>query len=69
MTDPTISISEKVKAYRKQNHLSQTEFGKLFGVSAQAVHKWENNACYPDITLLPKLANLIGCEINDFFKH
>ena len=69
MTDPTISISEKVKAYRKKNLLSQTEFGQLVGVSAQAVHKWENSACYPDITLLPKLANLLGCRIDDFFKH
>ena len=69
MTEPIISISEKVKAYRKENHLSQTEFGQLFGVSAQAVYKWENSACYPDITLLPKLADLIGCPIDDFFKH
>ncbi|MBQ7336959.1 MAG: helix-turn-helix transcriptional regulator [Clostridia bacterium] len=62
-----LTISEKIKDYRAQNRLSQGAFGQRVGVSAQAVSKWEKELCYPDITILPSLAALIGCSIGDFF--
>lgn len=68
MTNSTIVISEKIKDYRRKNHLSQTAFGKLLGVTAQSVCKWEHGTSYPDITLLPSLAHILGCQIDDFFK-
>ena len=69
MNNSTILISEKIKIYRQKNELSQTDFGKLMGVTPQAVSKWEHCDCYPDITLLPHLATIIGCQVNDFFKY
>ena len=63
-----ILISEKIRAYRQKNSLSQSDFGKLLGVSAQAVCKWENGICYPDITFLPHPARIIGCPIDEFFE-
>lgn len=63
-----ITISEKIKAYRKKNKLSQNDFGRLIGVSAQAVFKWEQNICYPDIIFLPRLARILECRIDDFFE-
>ncbi len=70
MTAPLyrIAIAEKIKAYRKENGLSQKDFGKLIGVSAQAVCKWEQNFCYPDIIFLPQLALILKCTIDDFFE-
>ena len=62
-----ITIAEKIKAYRKENRLSQKEFGRLIGVSAQAVCKWEQNICYPDIIFLPHLARILDCRTDDFF--
>lgn len=62
-----IVIPEKVKSYRKENRLTQEEFGSLLGVSAQAISKWEKGICYPDITFLPELAATLGCFIDDFF--
>ena len=69
MSMPTyhITIANKIKAYRNENNLSLKEFGKLIGVSAQAVCKWEQNTCYPDITFLPHLAMILGCQTDDFF--
>ncbi|MBQ2768252.1 MAG: helix-turn-helix transcriptional regulator [Clostridia bacterium] len=64
-----ISIAKKIKNYRDANALSQRAFGKLLGVSAQAVCKWESGMCYPDITLLPALSSLLGCLIDDFFTQ
>ena len=68
MTAYRITIAEKIKAYRKENRLSQKEFGRLIGVSAQAVCKWEQNTCYPDIIFLPGLARLLECTTDDFFE-
>ncbi len=63
-----ISISERIKNYRKSNALSQQAFGKLLGVTPQAVSKWERRDGYPDITLLSDLADILGCSVNDFFE-
>ena len=70
MTLPTysITIADKIKEYRMKNKLSMKDFGKLIGVSAQAVCKWEQNTCYPDIIFLPHLAQILECTIDDFFK-
>lgn len=62
-----IMLAEKIREYRSLNHLTQEEFGKLLGVSAQAVSKWEREECYPDITFLPELAALLCCSISDLF--
>lgn len=68
MTANKIVISEKIKEYRRVNNITQSELGRLIGVSPQAVYKWEKEICYPDITFLPVLASLIGCGINEFFE-
>ena len=69
MTLPTysITIADKIKEYRMKNKLSMKDFGKLIGVSAQAVCKWEQNTCYPDIIFLPYLARILNCTTDDFF--
>ncbi|MBE6638616.1 MAG: helix-turn-helix transcriptional regulator [Ruminococcaceae bacterium] len=64
-----IRIAELVIQYRKVNRISQSDFGKLFGVSAQAVSKWEGERAYPDITVLPDLAMVLNCSVNDFFVN
>ena len=61
------SISEKIRNFRAKESMSQSAFGQLLGVSAQAVSKWEKELCYPDITMLPCLASIVGCSIEDFF--
>lgn len=63
-----IIIHQKIKDYRKKHHLTQEAFGELLGITPQAVSKWERMECYPDITFLPVIADLLGCSVNDFFK-
>lgn len=62
-----ITIADKIKAYRNENNLSLKKFGEQIGVSPQAVYKWEQNVCYPDIIFLPHLARILGCKTDDFF--
>jgi len=63
-----IIISEKIKDYRRTNDLTQEDFAALIGVSPQAVSKWERVVCYPDITFLPELAEILHCSVCDFFE-
>ena len=63
-----IIVAEKIIEFRQKNNLTQGEFGKLLGISAQAISKWEREVCYPDITILPDLAEALGCTVNDFFE-
>ena len=63
-----IIVAEKIMEFRRKNNLTQGEFGKLLGISAQAISKWEREVCYPDITFLPILAEVLGCSVNDFFE-
>lgn len=64
-----ITIAEKIKNYRMKNNLSQREFGKMLGVSAQAISKWEREECFPDLTFLPDIATALNCKISDFFEN
>ena len=60
-----IRIGEYILNYRKRHGLTQSEFGKLLGVSTQAVSKWERELCYPDIFLLADISDLIGISIDE----
>jgi len=39
------------------------------GVSFRAVSTWENNLACPDISLLPKMADLFNVSIDVLFDH
>ena len=62
-----IIISEKLKSFRYQNRITQKELANLFGITSQSVSKWEREECFPDIALLPVLADAIGCTVDEFF--
>ncbi|MBE6574540.1 MAG: helix-turn-helix transcriptional regulator [Ruminococcaceae bacterium] len=64
-----INIAKRIKEYRSIKSVTQEQFGALIGVSAQAISKWEREECYPDITFLPMLADILSCSVNDFFEN
>lgn len=45
-------------------NLTQAQIAEYVGVSRAAVSKWEKGQSYPDITLLPKLANFFNTSID-----
>ena len=59
----SLRISASIRAYRRENSMSQTSFGELFGASPQAVSKWEREISCPDIILLPEIARVLGVSI------
>jgi len=61
----TIKIGEKIKVLRKRADVNQEKFAEYLGVTAQAVSRWEVEGCYPDIELLPSIANFFNISIDE----
>ncbi len=51
-----LKVGEIIRELRGRNGISQETLADVCGISMQAVSKWENGQCYPDITFLPVLA-------------
>ena len=60
-------MKNKVKEYRMQHGLSQSELGQKVNVSRQAINAIENNKFDPSIWLAYDLAKLFHCTIEDLF--
>lgn len=58
-----------IKSYREQNHLTQAAFAKKLDVTDKAVSKWERGLSYPDVSLLPRLANVLGVTADDLLAE
>lgn len=55
-----LNIGETIKKLRKEREITQEEFAEILGVSCQSVSRWENDNCYPDIELIPTIAEFFG---------
>ena len=54
------TLGKRIAENRKRLGLTQDALAEKLGVTAQAVSKWENDQSCPDITMLPKLAQVFG---------
>ena len=60
-------FGKRLQKLRKAKGLTQEELADRMGVSGQAVSKWENDLSYPDITIIPALAEVLGTDIDHIF--
>lgn len=60
-----LKLGENIKKHRQRRELTQEQLAEVFGVSAQAVSRWENGATYPDIALLPSIASYFDTSIDE----
>lgn len=54
------SFGDFFKQARQNKNLTQKQIAEMVFVSESAVSKWEKGVSHPDITLLPKLAEILG---------
>ena len=62
-----IKISDVIKEKRREKGVSQEIFAEAFGVSVQAVSKWETQSSLPDIMLLPRIAEYLKISMDELF--
>jgi transcriptional regulator with XRE-family HTH domain len=54
------TLGKRIAARRKELGLTQEALAEKLGITAQAVSKWENDQSCPDISTLPRLAEILG---------
>lgn len=58
-------IGQVIKEIRTKNNLSQQAFAEKFGVTYQAVSKWENGKNIPDIATLKEICKEYNLKLED----
>ena len=64
-----LMIGERIKKYRRERDMTQDELAQVLGVSPQSVSKWECGDGYPDITLLPSIANYFEVTVDELIGN
>ena len=63
-----MTIGKRIALLRKEKGLTQEDLANAMGVSPQAVSKWENDQTCPDISALPKLAQLLEVSVDELLS-
>ncbi|MBP3337905.1 MAG: helix-turn-helix transcriptional regulator [Lachnospiraceae bacterium] len=64
-----IKLGEKIKELRKRDGRKQEDLANALGVTAQAVSRWESNGGYPDMSMIPAIANYFHTTIDALFGY
>ena len=63
----TYGMGGRIAAIRKAKGWTQAQLAEKMDVSIQAESKWETGASWPDVTTLPRLAQVLGVSIDWLF--
>ncbi|MCC0684283.1 helix-turn-helix transcriptional regulator [Clostridioides sp. ZZV15-6383] len=64
-----IKIGRVIQTLRKERNLTQEQLARFIGVSTPAVSKWESGNSYPDIEILPLLADFFNVSIDKLLNY
>lgn len=65
-TNNTDTLGKRIMALRKAAGMTQEQVAERLGVSPQAVSKWENDVSCPDVTMIPRIAQLLTYQQTSF---
>lgn len=60
-----LTIGENIRNFRKKHDLTQEAFADRLGVTYQSVSRWENGTTYPDLELLPAIAETLSVTFDE----
>ena len=61
----SLTLGKRILYHRKRLGLTQDQLAEKMGVTAQAVSKWEHDLSCPDVTTVPRLAELFGISTDE----
>ena len=62
------SFGAVLAALRKERGMTQLELAEKMGVTDKAVSKWERDLSYPDVSSIPKLAELFQVSVDELMQ-
>lgn len=67
--DMQLDLGNKIRELRYRSGRTQEELADAFGVTSQAVSRWESGGSYPEMGLMPSIANYFGITIDELFGY
>ncbi len=67
--DSKIKIGGKIRLLRKKNDVTQDKLADYLGVTPQAVSRWESGVCYPDMNVLPAIADYFSVSMDELLCY
>ncbi len=64
-----LDLGNNIRQLRRRNGYTQEDLAQALGVTSQAVSRWESGGGYPDMNLIPSLANFFGVTIDELFGY
>ena len=58
-----LDLGTKIRELRRRDNRTQEMLAEALGVTSQAVSRWESGGSYPDMNLIPSIANYFGITI------
>lgn len=62
------TLGMMIASLRKENGMTQLELAEKMGVTDKAVSKWERDLSCPDVSSIPKLAEVFGVSVDELMQ-
>lgn len=64
-----LNLGHKIRELRRRDGKTQEVLADALNVTSQAVSRWESGGSYPDMEILPAIANYFGVTIDELFGY
>ena len=64
-----LNLAQRIRELRCRDRRTQEAFAEAIGVTSQAVSRWEVGSGYPDMEMIPSIANYFGVTIDELFGY
>ena len=62
------TVGKRIMKRREERGLSRNDLADELGVEISTVFRWEKGTRLPDLVMLARIVNILGCEIEDLIK-
>lgn len=62
------TFGSMIAALRKEQGMTQLELAEKMGVTDKAVSKWERDLSFPDVSSIPKLAEILHVSVDELMQ-
>jgi len=64
-----LELGQKIRELRHRDGRTQEMLADALGVTSQDISRWEANGGYPDMEIIPAIANYFGVSIDELFGY